>query len=126
MLKRINHEDVSKIVDLLIKKNEYETQILNNEIDFNEFKFTSDWLKETSNQVSYIEDSIEKLKDFILFRDFLNKLTEHNLGNLIELNFDNEVNDDDLTKLYKRDVNYGLALKSIMNDKNLNIFTKVF
>ena len=123
MLKRINHEDVSKIVDLLIKKNEYETQILNNEIDFNEFKFTSDWLKETSNQVSYIEDSIEKLKDFILFRDFLNKLTEHNLGNLIELNFDNEVNDDDLIKLYKRDVNYGLALKSIMNDKNLNIFS---
>ena len=78
---------------------------------------------ETNEYINSLKDNLEKLKEYILFYNEKINLEQKNVGNLVELSLTNIVDDEDLVNLYKKEVNYNLAMIRISNDSDLNLFS---
>lgn len=78
---------------------------------------------ETSSYLNKLKNNLEKLKEYILFNNEKVKLENTNVGNLVDLSLAKFVSDEDLINLYKKEVNYNLAMLKISNDSDLNLFS---
>ena len=65
----------------------------------------------------------ERLKDYIIYLNESNEIKKLNIGNLIEQNEVGIISDDDLIKVYKKNVSYNLALLDVESDDELNMFS---
>lgn len=78
---------------------------------------------ETDEYVNKLKDNLEKLKEYILFYNEKTNLETKNVGNLVSLSLSRLVRDEDLVNLYKKEVNYNLAMARISSDSDLNLFS---
>lgn len=78
---------------------------------------------ETNEYINKLKDNLEKLKEYILFNNEKCVLENSNVGNLVDLSLNRLLQDEDLVGLYKKEVNYNLAMLRISNDNDLNLFS---
>lgn len=92
------------------------------DFDVRELMFNNYFI-ETNEYINKLKDNLEKLKEYILFNNEKSTLEKANVGNLVELSLNKLVSDEDLVNLYKKEVNYNLAMIRISNDNDLNLFS---